>query len=74
MTPEAGPDDDAASTGSDRSPSMCTSESEVTEYHRDSPGVPVVSAYGGWGTASTSRPAWSSGSHGPSAVGAAYTW
>ena len=31
------------------------------------PGVPVVSTYGGCGTASTSRPAWSSGSQGPSA-------
>ena len=74
VTPAAGPASDAAETASQRSPSTCTSDREVTEYHRVSPGVPVVSAYGGWGTASTSRPAWSTGSHGPSAVGAAYTW
>ena len=37
-------------------PSTCTSDSEATAYHRSTPGSPVVSAYGGCGTASTSRP------------------
>ena len=48
--------------------------SVATAYQRGTPGVPVVSAYGGCGTASTSRPAWSSGSNVPSAASAAYTW
>ena len=74
VTAPAGPATGVDSTGSLRSPSTCTSESDATAYHREVPGVPVVSAYGGWGTASTSRPAWSSGSQGPSAAGAAYTW
>ena len=59
------------STGALRGPSTWTSDRVATAYQRGTPGVPVVSAYGGCGTASTSRPAWSSGSKVPSAVSAA---
>ena len=63
-----------ADTRSDSGPSTCTSDSEDTAYHRSCPGVPVVSTYGGWGTASTSWPAWSSGCQSPSAESATCTW
>ena len=61
-------------TTAEGTPSTCTSESDDTAYHRSSPGVPVVSTYGGCGTEVTSRPPWSSGDHGPSIDGATCTW
>jgi hypothetical protein len=61
-------------TGEDSGPSTWTSESEETAYHLSTPGLQVVSTYGGCGTASTSRPAWSSGSKSPSGVDATCTW
>jgi hypothetical protein len=63
-----------AETAGDTGPSMFTSDSDDTVYQRCRPGSPVVSTYGGWGTASTSRPAWSSGSQGPSTASPTCTW
>ena len=52
----------------DTGPSTCTSDSDDTAYHRSSPGrARSCRRTAGAGTASTSRPAWSSGCQGPSA-------
>ena len=69
-----GPRPGVASTGSDRSPgSDSTAASDDTAYQAGRPRAPVVSQYHGPGTASTSRPPWSIGSHGPSGESARWT-
>ena len=63
----AGSVDGVAFTGAERSPDCASSDaSDETAYHAARPRSPVVSQYHGPGTASTSRPPWSTGSQGPS--------
>ena len=63
----------AAATGADSGPTVSASGTAAIAYQWVRPASTWVSAYGGWATASTVSPPWSSGSKGPSAVSARWT-
>ena len=64
----------AAATGAVSGPVVSASGMAATAYQRVRPPSTWVSAYGGWGTASTvSPPWWSRGWNGPSGCSARWT-